>query len=215
MKIRNVKSAIISVPFKTPIQVSTTTFTKRNAVIVEIETDEGITGMGYIGVLGRGSEAVKTCLDYDMADLLVGENPLYRNKLWEKMWWATNWFGRKGLALYALSAVDIALWDIAGKVQHSSLHTMLGPYTDSVKAYASAGFLALSTEELVNEALSYIDQGFRAYKMKVGSPNLREDLLVVQDTTGAGCANRYSENFPVLRNSRLERVNNIGHERLL
>lgn len=185
MKIVRVDTTLLSVPFARPVQVSTMAFTKRDVVIVEIHTDEGVSGMGYLGVLGRGSETIKTCIDKDVADLLMGENPLYRNKIWDKMWWALNWIGRKGIAVYALSAIDVALWDLAGKVQNTSLHMMLGPATDRVKAYASAGFLAYSADELVEEALRYVDRGFRAYKMKVGMPDWRADLTRVSAVRSA------------------------------
>jgi L-alanine-DL-glutamate epimerase-like enolase superfamily enzyme len=130
-------------------------------------------------------------MDHDIADLLIGENPLYRNKIWEKLWWALNMIGRKGVALYGISAVDIALWDLAGKLQNTSIHAMLGPYTDQVKAYGSAGFMALSEGELVEEAESYISRGFKAFKMKAGFLDLRIDLkrvAAVRKTLGAEIA---------------------------
>ncbi|SFS64416.1 mandelate racemase/muconate lactonizing enzyme family protein [Paenibacillus sp. BC26] len=180
MIITAVKTKLVSVPFHTPIRVSTFVITKRTAIIVEIETDEGITGMGYLPILGQGGETIKTCMDRDIADLLIGENPLYRNKIWEKLWWALNMIGRKGVVLYGISAVDIALWDLAGKRQHTSIHSMLGPYTDQVKAYGSAGFMSLSEEELVKEAEGYVSRGFKAFKMKAGFPDLKIDLKRVE-----------------------------------
>ncbi|REE85320.1 L-alanine-DL-glutamate epimerase-like enolase superfamily enzyme [Paenibacillus taihuensis] len=176
MKITSVKTKLISVPFKAPIRVSTLSLAKRDAIIVEVETDEGVTGMEYIPVLGRGSETIKACMDHDIADLLIGEDPLYRNKIWEKLWWALNMIGRKGIAMYGISAVDVALWDLAGKLQKTSIHKMLGPYTNQVKVYGSAGFMSLSEEELVEEAEGVVARGFKAFKMKAGFPDLRIDL---------------------------------------
>ncbi|MBP3963137.1 enolase C-terminal domain-like protein [Paenibacillus lignilyticus] len=75
-----VTTKLVSVPFNTPIRVSTFVIAKRTAIIVEIETDEGITGMGYLPILGQGGETIRTCMDRDIADLLIGENPLYRKK---------------------------------------------------------------------------------------------------------------------------------------
>ncbi len=185
MRITNVRSTLVSVPFQVPIQVSTYSFNKRDVVIVEIDTDEGFSGMGYVGILGRGGETIKTCIDRDVADLLIGEDARYREKIWKKMWWALDWIGRKGVTMYAISAVDVALWDLAGKTQNVSLHKMLGPYTDKVKAYASAGFLSLATDQLVEQATGYVERGFRAYKMKAGLQNLRQDVERVRAVRSA------------------------------
>lgn len=187
MKITGIKSQLLSIPFERPIKVATLGYRHRDVVTVEVNTDQGLTGLGYLIVLGPGAHAIKACIDHDLPDLLIGEDPLYRTRIWDRMWWALDWIGRKGIALYALSGIDVALWDLAGKLQNLSVHKMLGPFTDRVKAYASGGFLSYTTEQLVEEALRFKAQGFLAYKMKVGLPDIRQDVervAAVQEAIG-------------------------------
>lgn len=187
MKITAVEATLLSVPFPKPIRVATGSFATKDVVFVEVRTDEGLTGMGYLGVLGAGAAALKVLVDRDVAALVVGEDPRYRARIWDKLWWGLDWIGRRGLAVYALSLVDVALWDLAGRAANQSIHQLLGPYTDRVKAYASGGNLGFSLEEVVAEALAFRERGFRAYKMKVGLPDIREDLRrvdAVRDALG-------------------------------
>lgn len=187
MKITNIQTTFVSIPFRQPIATSTFQLTDREVVIVKVETDEGITGTGYMLTLGRGTRTLKSIVDHDLKDLVIGENPLYRQKIWKKLWWGLNWIGRKGAAIYAISAIDVALWDIAGKMTNQSIHQMLGPSTDNLEAYGGGGWLTFSIDEIINEATQYKERGFDAYKMRVGLPNWREDVKrvkAVKDTFG-------------------------------
>jgi len=88
--------------------------------------------------------------------------------LWEEMFWAVRGFGRKGLAFCAISAVDIALWDLKGKVFDAPLYRLLGPYTDTVPIYGSGGWTHFTEDELVREQVGYVERGIPRVKMKVG-----------------------------------------------
>src|SRR5690625_2139418 len=111
MKITHLKTTLISIPFPKPLAVSTFTLKNRDVVIVEVETDEGIVGTGYMLTLGRGIKTLKSVIDHELKDLIICENPIYRQKIWEKLWWNLNFIGRKGAAIYAISAIDMALCD--------------------------------------------------------------------------------------------------------
>lgn len=187
MKITDIRTTLVSVPFPKPIAVSTFTLRNRDVVIVEVDTDEGITGTGYMLTLGRGIHALKAVVDHEIKDLVIGEDPIYRQKIWKKLWWGLNFIGRKGAAIYAISAIDEALWDIAGKATGQSIQQMLGAYTDRLEAYGGGGWLSYSVEEILQEAQNYLEHGFTAYKMRVGLPNWREDVKrvkAVRDTFG-------------------------------
>jgi L-alanine-DL-glutamate epimerase-like enolase superfamily enzyme len=180
LKIIDIRTTAVSIPFENPIATSTFKLTDRQVVIVEVDTDDGITGTGYMLTLGRGTRTLKTIIDHEVKDLVINEDPFYRQKIWKKLWWGLNWIGRKGAAVYAISAIDIALWDIAGKATNQSIHQMLGPTTDNLEAYGGGGWLTYSIDELIKEARKFKEKGFGAYKMRVGLPDWREDVSRVK-----------------------------------
>jgi L-alanine-DL-glutamate epimerase-like enolase superfamily enzyme len=132
-------------------------------VVVEIETDAGITGVG-VGNWGTG--AIATVVEETLSKIVVGEDPNQRERLWEQMYRATLPFGRKGVAVMAISAVDQALWDIAGKDAGKPVYELLGgPATDEIPAYAS-NLHPVDMEKLEREALQYAEEGFDAMKLR-------------------------------------------------
>ncbi len=139
----------------------------RGSLLVEVETDAGITGIGEAGV-GGGSAA--HVVEHQLRPLLVGEDPLLIEGLWQKMFARTRQFGRRGIVMNAISGIDIALWDIAGKVARMPVYRLLGACRDRVEAYASGGFYqeGKSADDLAGEAEGYRAQGFRGMKMKIG-----------------------------------------------
>jgi L-rhamnonate dehydratase len=152
-------------------------------VIVTIETDAGITGHGQ-GNWATG--AIATIVEETISKLIVGEDPAEREKLWDVMYRATIPFGRKGAAIEAISAVDLALWDIAGKAADKPVYELLGgPVTDEIPCYAS-NLHPIDTETLQEEALDYVERGFDAMKLRfrhgpeAGRKGMRENLAIVE-----------------------------------
>ena len=92
------------------------------------------------------------------------------------MWWQLHYIGRGGLVSFAMSAVDIALWDLRGVREGEPLWRLLGGYSGSARAYAGGIDLQLSLEELLAQTQANLDAGFRAIKIKVGRERLREDV---------------------------------------
>jgi L-alanine-DL-glutamate epimerase-like enolase superfamily enzyme len=140
---------------------------RRGALLVEIETDERVVGIGEAGV---GGGATRDVIDKTLQPMLIGEDPLLIEGLWQKMFTHTRQYGRRGIVINAISGIDIALWDIAGKVAGLPLYNLLGGCRDRVEAYASGGFYqeGKSVDDLAAEAESYRAGGFRGMKMKVG-----------------------------------------------
>src|ERR1700674_749548 len=120
------------------------------------------------------------CFD-GLASLIVGENPLEVERLWYKMYRGSIYYGRRGVAIQAISAIDIALWDIMGKFYQQPIHILLGgKWRDKVRAYASTLFRP--TPEAMREATrKYLDQGFTAIKFGWGvfgkDPNMDVRLV--------------------------------------
>jgi D-galactarolactone cycloisomerase len=144
-------------------------FQSRASLIVEIITDDGITGWGE--AFGP-PEITRAVVDHAYKPLFMGRDPFDVDVIWQELYNTLRDHGQKGVVIEALSAVDIALWDIMGKAVNLPVHKLLGGcHRDRVKAYATGMYRrrsADSPEILAQEAAGYVEQGFLAVKMKVG-----------------------------------------------
>lgn len=127
--------------------------------LVTISTDEGIDGHAFLGSSNRGANFDAASLIKYLKPLVVGENPLDREKIYQRMW-PRN----RNTTLRCIGAIDVALWDIGGKAANLPIHRMLGSFRDAVPAYASSEVLP-SKEAYAEEALRIKAAGFHAYKM--------------------------------------------------
>jgi L-alanine-DL-glutamate epimerase-like enolase superfamily enzyme len=149
-------------------------------ILVKIRTDDGAQGIGYTYTIGQGGAAIKSLIEGAYKPLLLGENPRNIERLWEKMWWYLHYVGRGGLVSFAISAVDIALWDLAGNKDGIPLWQLLGGYSPKVKPYAGGIDLHLDIDGLLDQTQQNLDHGFRAIKMKVGMEHLHQDIARVR-----------------------------------
>ncbi|HWM79686.1 MAG TPA: hypothetical protein VNS56_19050, partial [Methylomirabilota bacterium] len=134
MKIAAIDTFTLRVPTVKPIALD---LPEHRLVVTRIHTDSGPEGLGYSLVFGgAGSEAVEAYARR-LAELLIGEDPLLVGRLWDKMYRADRGIRRVGIAGYALSALDIALWDLTGKTANLPLAKLWGATTDRVDAYGS------------------------------------------------------------------------------
>ncbi|MHB1004216.1 MAG: mandelate racemase/muconate lactonizing enzyme family protein [Chloroflexota bacterium] len=159
----------------------------RGAVLVRVRTDEGLVGIGEAGLAGAPVATVAGAVVHHLKPLLIGEDPLDIERLWRKGWESAGASGRRGVMMLALSGVDIALWDLAGKALGVPIHRLLGTFRARVPAYASAGFYTEGKDvsALAAEMASYVEQGFKAVKMKVGAQSRREDAARVHAVRSA------------------------------
>jgi L-alanine-DL-glutamate epimerase-like enolase superfamily enzyme len=167
MKIAAVRTLALSCKVDPPYASAAGVQGRRGALLVEVETDHGIIGIGEAGLGGGVTAAV---IEKDLAPLLVGEDPLMIEFLWQKMFARTRQYGRRGLVMQAISGIDIALWDIAGKAAKMPVYRLLGACRDRVEAYASGGFYqeGKGVDGVAGEAEAYRARGFRGMKMKIG-----------------------------------------------
>jgi L-alanine-DL-glutamate epimerase-like enolase superfamily enzyme len=136
-------------------------------LVVEIETNDGIIGIGNAGL---SPDITKQIIDSKLKGLLTGENPLNTEYLFEKMYRSTIAYGRKGSVLAAISAIDIALWDIKGKVMSQPVFMLLGGRTkEAIPTYYSRLYTR-DLESLQKEAAHYKSQGFTGMKLRCGYP---------------------------------------------
>jgi L-alanine-DL-glutamate epimerase-like enolase superfamily enzyme len=127
--------------------------------LVTIRTDEGVEGHSFLGSSNRGAKFDAASLIRYLKPLLLGQNPLDRERLYREMW-ARN----RNTTYRCIGAVDVALWDLAGKIAGLPIHRMLGSYRDAIPAYASSEVLP-SKEAYAEEAVRIRESGFHAYKI--------------------------------------------------
>jgi len=159
-------------------------------IIVQLITDSGGEGLGYTYVVGKtGGAGIASLIERDLAGLLRGEDPRRIEQLWQKMWWALHYVGRGGLASFAISAVDIALWDLKATLAGEPLWRLLGGHNSRVKVYSGGIDLEMPVDELLDQTRRSLAAGFRAVKMKVGRASLDEDVsrvAAVREVLGEG-----------------------------
>jgi L-rhamnonate dehydratase len=135
-------------------------------LVVEVETDTGIIGIGNCALAPR---VAKQIIDQYLAPIAIGEDPFDVEYIWQKMYRSTLAWGRKGIGMAAISAIDIALWDIMGKEVGKPVFKLLGGRTkEKIWCYASKLYNNDDRDAFLAEAQGYLDQGFTALKMRFG-----------------------------------------------
>lgn len=168
MKITDVKAIILKLP-----EISSAADGTQDDLIIQVETDEGITGYGEVDTAPAVGKAVVeaymshgTC--YGLREVVVGSDPFDYEQIWQNMWARTYYYGRSGPVLHVMSGIDMALWDIMGKKAGKPVHKLLGgSYADKIRVYASA--LMPDTPPEVEKAVEeYAAQGYTAIKLGWG-----------------------------------------------
>ena len=184
MRITNIEGFNLSSPLERPFGWSNGWISARVVGLLKIETDEGITGWGE-GYVGARGDFVKQLF----GDLLIGADPLNRNALWQGMFDRVyNGNNAGGFGGSAISAVDIALWDIAGKAAGQSVSDLLGGrIRDKVAVYATGLYYTEGEfpTRLLDEATMYVELGFKGIKTKIGGLPIAEDVRRVAAIRGA------------------------------
>ncbi|MFA9518031.1 mandelate racemase/muconate lactonizing enzyme family protein [Halopenitus sp. H-Gu1] len=176
MRITDVRAMPVSDPVPEEMRHRTDlgTKVKTDATLVFVESDDGTTGVG--ASLGN-PPTIASIVEHELAPHLIDADPLYTERLWEKMYDGSRWKpslergysqpreDRRGITLEAISGVDIALWDLKGKLLDQPIYKLLGPVRDDVQGYASGGWAP--GDEAEAEMRGYAEKGFDAVKMRV------------------------------------------------
>lgn len=185
MRITRVTSHVLQYDMPEELGYSQQYYAKRSAHLVEVETDEGITGWGECFGPGTVALANRGIVEQVIQPMILGHDPLDRDVLWHRVYNLLRDHGQKGMPLQSLSGVDIALWDIAGKVAGLPLHKLIGgAHRTEVRAYGYGMMLkresvADHVARFADEAAAIRDMGFAATKMKVGL-GARDDVKLAQ-----------------------------------
>ena len=143
---------------------------------VRLRDADGAEGTGYTFTVGRNGGAIDSVLTREFTELMAGEDADTIERLWQKAWWALHYGGRGGPTVLALSAFDMALWDLKARRAELPLWRLLGGYDPRVPCYAGGIDLDLPLDALLRQTDDNLAKGFRAIKMKVGRKNLFEDV---------------------------------------
>lgn len=172
MRITDVTRESYRWPRHKPISNGKHTYTHAGLGVVKIHTDEGVTGLG----IGAASGIAGAVIDH-LKPLLIGQNPLDHERLWHALW-VPKLIGRRGLTTRAISAIDIALWDLKAKVAGMPLYRLLGGYAERVPTYIAGGYYeeGKGLAELAREMVENVELGATAIKMKVGAVSIAEDI---------------------------------------
>ena len=140
-------------------------------VTARVRDADSAEGVGYTYTVGTGGAAVHALIARDLAPRLAGRQAEDIEALWQAMWWALHYGGRGGAQALAISAVDIALWDLRARRQGAPLWRVLGGFDPRVPCYAGGIDLELPLDALLRQTDDNLARGFRAIKMKVGRPS--------------------------------------------
>ncbi len=179
--IAELDAACYRIPLPVALSDSTHgTITAFELVLARVRDVEGAEGIGYTYTVGTGGRAVVELITRYLAPVLIGQDAACIERCWQRMWWALHYGGRGGTVSLAVSAVDIALWDLLGRRLQQPLWRLLGGHDPAVPAYAGGIDLDWSLDDLLRRTEADLARGFRAIKMKVGRPRLSEDVARVR-----------------------------------
>jgi L-alanine-DL-glutamate epimerase-like enolase superfamily enzyme len=181
MKITRITASVYRWQRAQPITNGLHTYAGVALCEVRIETDQGVTGIGT-----GGAKTGQLAFLRQFMHRLVGQDPRLSERLWARCW-SPKQFGRRGFETRALSVLDLALWDLKGKLAGMPVYQLLGGYRRRIDTYVAGGYYAegKGLKELAGEMVSYVERGARAVKMKIGAVSIAEDVARVRAVRAA------------------------------
>ena len=161
-----------------------------HVIVVEVITDDGRTGSGFSWTPTIGAAAVQALLDHDITAFMIGR-PAHPAAVWDDLWAHLHEAGGGGITTIAMAGIDLALWDLRAREFGRSVPALLGVRHRELPAYGSGVNLHYETDELLEQVRRWLAAGYRAIKIKVGSPELDRDLdrvAAIRELTGPGVA---------------------------
>jgi L-alanine-DL-glutamate epimerase-like enolase superfamily enzyme len=154
----------------------------RDVLVLEVETKGGLVGMGYLNPLNSPVlRTIAVCIEEAIVPRVIGRDATAVEAIWRDLWRATLTAGRGGIAMMAISALDIALWDVVGKRAGLPLHRLWGHFRGKIPVYGSGCWRGSGGDGMIAKAQHYVSRGFRAIKMQVAHVHdLATDLANVR-----------------------------------
>lgn len=186
MKIVKIETQAVTVKLPQPIGSALGEIRDFGCVLVTLHSDQGVTGENLVFTLNNRRTKVLRQMVEELGDLLIGRDAGHIAEFWARAWKDINFLGHKGVPVVGISALDGALWDLAGKAAGLPLYRMLGGAQSKVPVYHSGGlWLSSSMSELVEEAGRFAAAGFGAMKMRLGHADPRDDIARVREVRKA------------------------------
>src|SRR6201991_48057 len=199
-RINTIETGLYRIPLSVTLSDSTHGEIKAFELITaRIRDSDGAEGVGYTYTVGRNGGAVADILRREVPELVEGREADDTEALWHHVGWGLHYGGRGGAAVLALSALDIALWDLKARRAALPLWRLLGGFDQHVPCYAGGIDLDLSVEALLKQTDDNLAKGFRAIKMKVGRPDLASDVARVQ-----AMRKHLGDGFPLMADANMK-----------
>jgi D-galactarolactone cycloisomerase len=184
MKIERVNAYPVGIPLEENLRWGAMSVSTKGGIIVEVTTSDGLVGIGEAGFSAEYFPTVGPLVNGQLGPMIAGRDPRDVAALWHDMMSATHMWGRRGVETYALSGIDMALWDLLGKITEQPVHRLLGTYKPAARAYFAPSLK--SVEKSVAEAVAGAHDGYTAIKLRVdGDIDAAVDLVgSVRDAVG-------------------------------
>lgn len=167
-------------------------------VTVTIQLADGSEGTGYTYTGGKGGRAILAMIEHDLGPFVIGQDGAQVEVLYDAIQWHVHYVARGGIASFAISAVDIALWDLRGKRQGQALWQMAGGASNVCGAYCGGIDLNFPLPKLIKQTEGYLARGFDGVKIKIGQPDLATDVArikAIRDVIGPDIAFMVDANY--------------------
>ncbi len=179
MKIQSIRARAVSVPMRRPLATSTGTLTASALLLLDLQTDAGITGRAYLFGLGAHNLKPIAALVEAMAEMVQGD-AVAPFDLEKKLRQRYTLLGVHNIILFAMSGIDMAAWDALGQAQKLPLVRLLGGTPRPIPAYNSKGLGIMPVKALAKEAEELLEEGFAAVKLRLGRPHAADDLAALR-----------------------------------
>ncbi|MBW1296224.1 mandelate racemase/muconate lactonizing enzyme family protein [Aquimarina litoralis] len=179
-------------------------------VTTTITLNDGSQGTGYTYTGGKGGRAIKAMIEYDFKEALIGKDGSDIEGIYDFLEWYIHYVGRGGIASFAISTIDIALWDIHCKSLGQPLWKVAGGVDNTCKAYCGGIDLQFPIPKLLQNMDTYLSNGFNAVKIKIGRENLDEDIeriKAVREHIGPDITFMVDANYSMSIDKAIEAIN--------
>ena len=198
--ITRIETGHYRIPLDVPLSDSTHgVMTAFELVTARVTDADGAVGTGYTYTTGRNGGAIASVLSAELAEVVKGEDADRIEHIWQHAWWAVHYGGRGGPSVLAISALDIALWDLKARRAKLPLWRLLGGHDPAVPCYAGGIDLELSVADLITQTEGNLAKGFRAIKMKAGRARMSEDIARI-----AGMRKHLGDAFPLMVDANMK-----------
>jgi L-alanine-DL-glutamate epimerase-like enolase superfamily enzyme len=177
--VTDVSATTVIVPLEVETSIAKRAIRERHYTLVRVQDDQGLSGTGFCYGGSLAGHIVTLAVRDMLRDTVIGRDPHQVEAIWDEMFQESLLHGRRGAVMRAMSAIDIALWDLMGHEAGLPLYSLLGSYRpQTVPAYASGGYYlpGKTPKDLAEEVRGYIEMGFPAVKIKVGRASVQDDV---------------------------------------